>query len=1224
MRDEAYRAVIASILLSNPDDTEKESAHITLLLAHLRKIFQLAIPRHDRLVQECLKFRTYVLETTIADIPPTKNVLLIVDNGRKTTQHTLNGGETYEIDLGPSRDVHFYCQVVKLNGQKAKAMLRKTTLFRRMIPEQQELEERISTRSLPLDERIRRAFSAKGTTYHADFRLTKQMSDSPLPKIEFSDLVEFVRTVHENEAPNQKPVYSGELQERSFSLLHLTFIFYEMQGIYLKLISLCVFLVWDSSVAPLAIGVLPSAIQTLENHQEQPEICRVFTHCIEYLFDCVLGVIDDLLAPAPTSASQQVFRKQTRLFHAHSSGSEDGGHRKLERQKSIQSRSSASSPSSKPRTSSMLSAQSQTSTLLTTPHASLERRVSEMSTHSSHSSKPISPPSPVLTRPTHLASGNGTTLLNPSVVERKRSFLGSPIAKWPGQTFGRTKKHILERSISYHTHPKLERVPSTRSAKAIEEHRYRNDPPMHVPTLKRKSVTLLDMQGLDLPLHLRIFPPNEGTQMQDFNRMMLPIVRICALSVWDFSETHDPATYLANKLKMLIALAVQNWIRYDFVTESQDVHTLCAAVQRVVKAIYFNQQPYSVYFEQFSINYLKLVFETLDSPLEGLVRNVIETATFTLNSRDFNALDNYSKNTMKTYRAIKNLRKIATSKGITVPLLSRFEQWFSPCLVFWTTAWRETSLLMVSRTAPLDDDDGAKFVDSERKLPTGLYSFLCIQKGISDDVLILELENPQHALLAAVKMVQIFSDNLVAYSRKLYSESRCDVECKCQKGSKTCQCHRSIRAANGVDHAFEYIEQNWVRFADWERVQTMISKGEAEKIKLTIEAILKSCREQCDCLADRLIQRNYGEKCSETVRLAKQLCLDRHEYTKTLASYVRDRIDSFHNSEMIINALEKLVEVIEKEFYPRRSLKILHKMWILFETEVARNLKEFQVHEYYKNIYVALKIIRELLQGPKNPSQFCRILHLKSLSTAELILAYYVAMADMEDETGEGSTICIQAAFIRERNDERISLVIKVREARIPCPLSSSPCPASPKELSIQLDLLPKTIFVDEKFPGITTKLVPISGNPKWGDAFQISISHDNFFTNGAVLSLSLLEKDKIGCEKVVGKAFFALNQMRELSTRTTTKPLCRPVLPLQAGNNLEFYQVIRERVLFDKVARLFWKRERAQKDVHINLKQLREVPRRWGSLRRFKSERFGSPRISFSIYRPQRTVSTI
>lgn len=51
-----------------------------------------------------------------------------------------------------------------------------------------------------------------------------------------------------------------------------------------------------------------------------------------------------------------------------------------------------------------------------------------MSNHSSHSIKQNNPPSPVLTRSTHLASGNGT-LLSPAVVERKRSFLGEIIIR---------------------------------------------------------------------------------------------------------------------------------------------------------------------------------------------------------------------------------------------------------------------------------------------------------------------------------------------------------------------------------------------------------------------------------------------------------------------------------------------------------------------------------------------------------------------------------------------------------------------------------------------------------------------------------------------------------------------------------------------------------------------------------------------------------------------------
>ncbi|CAJ0573809.1 unnamed protein product, partial [Mesorhabditis spiculigera] len=1061
------------------------------------------------------------------------------DNRRHSAHQKCAAGgrqaRKYLSDLGPSRDVYFTCQVVKLNGQKAKAVLKKTTLFRRILTDKEETEEHVSARTIPLDQKLRKSFTAKGTTYYADIKMTKQMSDRPLPNIEFDDLVEL------------KPAYSGELQERSYTLLHLTFIYYQMPSIYLKLISLSVFLVWDNSIAPIAAGVLPSAIRTIERHQEQPEICRTFTHCMEYLFDCLIGVIDDHLAPISSGGPP---RRPTRLNLPTSQSSANLIHRTVDRQKSDQSKSSLSNSVTKLRSSSILSntsAASQTS---------------------------------------------------------KKSR--------------QAKQRLLKRSLSYNPHPKLERVPSIRSAISKSHESHPELPPNF--TQKRKSVTLLD-QLIDLPARLQVFPPEEGPLMQEFHKMMLPVAHICALTAWEYCEFLDPAAYLANKLRILIALSVQHWSRTKFVVESQDVHSLCTHLQKLVRSIYFNYKPYAVYFEQFSINYLKIVYETLDVPLEAVLRNIIETATAELNARDYEKLDVYSKNTMKAYAAVSNMKKIAKASNITVPLLSKFELCFSSCVVFWTTAWRETSLLMVSRTTPLDEDDGRQreFGDSDRKLPSGLYSFLCIQKGLSDDILTLNLEYPQHALLVTLRIIHIFTENLVAYARKLYAEARPDFTCK--NHSRKCDCVRSVRAANGIDHAIEYIEKNWVKFSDWERIEGMLATNEAEKIRVTIEAMLRTCKEQCDCLADRLIAKNYGDTRAETVKYARQLCLDRQEYTKTLASYVRDRIDAFHNSETIINAMEKVVEGVEKDFYPRRAKRILTGLWHFFEAELARSLKEFQTHEYYRNIYVALKIIREQLHGPKNPSKFAKDLQLKSLATEDLMLAYYAAMADQEDTTGEGSTLCLQATYVRSREEDKVRFVIKVREARIPQPLNTL---CSSAEISVRLELLPKTVFSEHHFPPITTSNRPVSGNPKWGEAFQVLMGDEGFFTNGTVLSASLIERDKIGCERVLGKAFLALNQVREISTKSTTDRLCRPFLALPTGSRLGYYNVLRERVLFDKVARAFWKKERPHKDVQINLKQLREVPKRWGSLRRFRSERFGSPRISFSIQRPQRTVSTI
>ena len=60
---------------------------------------------------------------------------------------------------------------------------------------------------------------------------------------------------------------------------------------------------------------------------------------------------------------------------------------------------------------------------------------------------------------------------------------------------------------------------------------------------------------------------------------------------------------------------------------------------------------------------------------------------------------------------------------------------------------------MVKRTAPLNED--ALDEEQRRPVPAALYSFLCIQKGLSDDYLQLSLYKPNNVMMGTIALVHV-------------------------------------------------------------------------------------------------------------------------------------------------------------------------------------------------------------------------------------------------------------------------------------------------------------------------------------------------------------------------------------------------------------------------------------------------------------------------------------
>uniref|UniRef100_A0A0K0D1I1 Gamma-tubulin complex component n=1 Tax=Angiostrongylus cantonensis TaxID=6313 RepID=A0A0K0D1I1_ANGCA len=504
---------------------------------------------------------------------------------------------------------------------------------------------------------------------------------------------------------------------------------------------------------------------------------------------------------------------------------------------------------------------------------------------------------------------------------------------------------------------------------------------------------------------------------------VITIVSLSVFLVWDNTQVCLDDMAITRLIKLLEAQ--QNFERCDILEFCITIQTMWEMMQR-------NHLSYNLFFQQFNVNYVEVALRTIDEKLELFGRSYLSERLMQLDSRQTSQLEIFTKCTMRFYDTLHSLVRLGRKNNDTTPyfsverlLIYDFETWFLDVIVFWTYSWRDISLKMVARTISLDNDgDASKY--EHRPLPAGLYSFLCIQKvctletlfyiGLSDDYSMLAFQLSRNMLMGSISLVQILSENIYAYAKKLHNDAM---------SNDSDMNSRIIRAVNGVEQALLFVSERWRRFVDFDRMATVLPIEEMAVVERFCTKVLDSTRKKCELIMEKLLRiycRSLGDN---IMRIARTVTVENNEHSKKLTMYVRNPAERMYR---IMDSVDRLACNACSDLLSSCSQIALRIIREMLETEILRCLRDSRNPEYYSEIYIfqiTLKEIINVLGVSLKSSKATPLLHLQSFTTNELILSYYAQIIEGMNVKQEGSVphINIQVGYVLASGDNALILV---------------------------------------------------------------------------------------------------------------------------------------------------------------------------------------------------------
>ncbi|VDO19078.1 unnamed protein product [Heligmosomoides polygyrus] len=621
--------------------------------------------------------------------------------------------------------------------------------------------------------------------------------------------------------------------------------------------------------------------------------------------------------------------------------------------------------------------------------------------------------------------------------------------------------------------------------------------------------------------HQPLFPPDGYHILKNMNTALKTVVDICVLPMWDQCGAHDPSPTLTEELLRMLIESAEEWMLQEFRPHAEDVKEGCITVQSMWEMMQRNYQSYNLFFHQFNINYVDVVLRTIDEKLEAFSREYLSERLAQLDSRQIHQLEVFTKCTMRFYDTLNSLADFARKNRVENLRAYDFETWFLDVTVFWTYSWRDISLKMVSRTISLNNDGDASRYEQRRPLPAGLYSFLCIQKGLSDDYSMLSFGLRENMLMGSMSLVHIYAENIYAYAKKLHSDAlRSDSDNQ----------SRIIRAANGIEQALSFVAERWRRFVDFDRMATIVPPEESSAIEKARGHTPTLWR--CEQIMDALLRVYCRSKRDDVSRIARNITVESHEPRKVLAAYMRE-VSNVERMHAILDSVDRMACDVQGDLLSRCSqiaFSILHKM---LETEILRHLRKFQSPEYYTEIYVALKAISAILEIPTEFSEATSLVHIHSFTTEELILSYYARISEDVGAACSESTsrVQLQVGYIPTTGDNAL-IIVNVLELENALELNTLCDRVDP---FVRLELLPACLYPPHCFPVQKTRTLTQCGDLKWNQDFQLI------------------------CDELLGRAFLPTSQLRRIDSLSIKKlppPQAYSLIQPGVGHRLPFYKV--------------------------------------------------------------------
>ncbi|GMT00391.1 hypothetical protein PENTCL1PPCAC_22565 [Pristionchus entomophagus] len=461
---------------------------------------------------------------------------------------------------------------------------------------------------------------------------------------------------------------------------------------------------------------------------------------------------------------------------------------------------------------------------------------------------------------------------------------------------------------------------------------------------------------------------------------------------------------------------------------------------------------------------------------------------------------------------------------------------------------------------------------SDGSLPSSLYSFLCIQKAISDDLSRLQLTVLHNQMLVTLRVVSIYCDNLTSYSNHLLQFASREGD------GKNREC-RTLRALNGMEQSMSFLSDNWRRFS---LIEEMEGSEEGRAIVETCEKMVSFTVDKVTRSRDSLLSFLLDIRCREGLdRISQKIVMDQREFKNTLAAYMRELSEEERLDEIareVDGISSECVEGLESSLVS----PFLHLSFAHLSTRISSHLRMHHNESYYRFIYEALQLSGEVLGITQCDSSLFRLLHYHSQPTKDLIRQFYAFLADHSSNQD-----CSTLNFIKMRtsasfvSDGLISLSLHVTSTSglfhplsLISPSSSSHISSS---MFLRVSLLPLYLFDPPYSSELPLKsLFRKNQDLKRRHSFRMLISPEVFYTHGSVVTISLIEKDYLSIERVIGSHFILLSQVAvshgfsdDLSQFRTIPFTVPPPL-----NSIPIFSTLKSRSSIDRLAKEFVRSE--------------------------------------------------
>ncbi|GMR53321.1 hypothetical protein PMAYCL1PPCAC_23516 [Pristionchus mayeri] len=660
-----------------------------------------------------------------------------------------------------------------------------------------------------------------------------------------------------------------------------------------------------------------------------------------------------------------------------------------------------------------------------------------------------------------------------------------------------------------------------------------------------------------------LFPPQGIDNIRSVNRRLRDFMSLCVLPQWEeFNET-DPSSAMRQILLDKLIRSVNEWADEFLVWECSikegKEKEVCIVFNQLTHALLTHSHASNIFFQQFHINYIKESLEAIDGKITQFISLLLTSYTSEMRERkSSDDVTKFSQVTMRLFEALHRLEELGLNNGKRDTWREK-EILFKDCPLYWSTTWSALSREMLIRCRSLDDSSL-----SDGHLPSSLYSFLCIQKAISDDLSRLQLTVLHNQMLVTLRVVSIYCDNLTSYSNHLLQFASREGESKSRE-------FRTLRAVNGVEQSMNFMKENWRRFS---LVEGMEKNEEGRTIVETAEKMVENTIEKVTHSRDSLLSALLGIRCREGLdRITHKLLMDQKEFKSTLAAYMRELSEEERLDE-IAREVDRIssegVEGLESSLVS----PLLHLSFAHISSRISSLLRFNHSEDYYRFIYEGLQMSGEVLGITQCDSSLFRRLHYHSQPTRDLIGQFYAFLADSSNQDTSSLNFIKMRTSASFVSDGLISLSLHVTSTSgLFHPLSPM-CSHTP---FLRVSLLPLYLFDPPYSSELPLKsLFRKSTDLKRRHSFRMLISPDVFYTHGSVVAISLIEKDYLSIERVIGSHFILLSQIAvshgfsdDLSQFRTIPFSVPPPL-----NSIPIFAALKSRSSNDRLAKEFVRSE--------------------------------------------------